>query len=214
MGIIVYNSMPEKQNYAPDSQDDKGLGNDEQKKTKNIETEAKKQIKVLIVEDQGYPQFILLKSLQSGFADQIDNFSNGQDVLIIDNYQDALKLLEDENFDYQVVLLDNRVNIESIPIDKRGKPIKIPIQGVKPDAFQIYDDPEDYSDYPKTDAYNLISKFKEKGATVIGTSSMSQEELKRKNLPTPDFQINKLDSEEMLANLKGELLEKLNKDKE
>ena len=202
--------MPEKPNYAPDPQNNKDIAGDESQKVKNIEQkENPKRTKVLIVEDQGYPQFILLKSLQSGFADQIENFANGQDVLIIDNYQDALKLLEDENFDYQIVLLDNRVNIEPIPIDKRGKPIKIPIQGVKPDAFQIYDDPEDYSDYPKTDAYNLINKFKEKGAIVIGTSSMSQEELKRKNLPTPDFQINKLDSEEMLANLKEELMGKI-----
>ena len=93
----------------------------------NIEQkENPKRTRVLIVEDQGYPQFILLKSLQSSLADQIENFSNGQDILIIDNYQDALKLLEDENFDYQIVLLDNRVNIESIPIEKRGKPIKIP----------------------------------------------------------------------------------------
>ena len=204
--------MPEKSNYAPDPQNNKDIAGDESQKVKNIEQkENPKRTKVLIVEDQGYPQFILLKSLQSGFADQIENFSNGQDVLIIDNYQDALKLLQDENFDYQIVLLDNRVNIESIPIDKRGRPIKIPIQGIKPDAFQIYDDPEDYSDYPKTDAYNLISKFKEKGAIVIGTSSMSPEELKRKNLPTPDFQINKLDSEEMLANLREELLEKIGK---
>jgi len=82
---------------------------------------------------------------------------------------------------------------------------------VQPDSFKIYDDPEDYSDYPKVDAYSLIEKFKEKGAIVIGTSSMSQEELKRKNLPTPDFQINKLDSEEMLANLKEELLIKIGK---
>ena len=182
--------MPEKSNYAPDPQNNKDVVGDEAQKIKSIEQkENPKKTRILIVEDQGYPQFILLKSLQSGFADQIENFANGQDVLIIDNYQDALKLLEDENFDYQIVLLDNRVNIESIPIEKRGRPIKIPIQGIKPDAFQIYDDPEDYSDYPKTDAYNLISKFKEKGAIVIGTSSMSQEELKRKNLPTPDFQI-------------------------
>lgn len=178
----------------------------------NIEQKKNpKKTKVLIVEDQGYPQFILLKSLQSGFADQIENFENNQDVLVIDNYQDALKLLEKDSFDYQIVLLDNRVNIEPIPVEKRGRIIDIPIKGVEPDAFKIYDDPDDYSDYPKTDAYNLIERFKEKGAIVIGTSSMSAEELKRKNLPTPDFQINKLDSEEMLTNLKEELLEKIGK---
>jgi len=104
---------------VPEKNDQNIIMNIEQK-------ENPKRTRVLIVEDQGYPQFILLKSLQSSLADQIENFSNGQDILIIDNYQDALKLLEDENFDYQIVLLDNRVNIESIPIEKRGKPIKIP----------------------------------------------------------------------------------------
>lgn len=184
----------------------------EKEKTKNIEQkESPKKIKILIVEDQGYPQFILLKSLQSGFADQIDNFANSQDILVIDNYQDALKLLEEDDFDYQIVLLDNRVNIEPIPVEKRGKMINARIKGVKPDAFQIYDDPEDYSDYPKTDAYNLIDEFKKRGAVVVGTSSMSAEELKQKNLPTPDFQIKKFDSEELLANLKEELLEKIKK---
>lgn len=182
----------------------------EEGKVKNIEQkESRKKIKILIIEDQGYSQLILLKSLKNILGDQIDNFANGRDILIIDNYREALKFLKESDFDYQMVLLDNRVNLEPVPVEKRGKMINARIRGIESDAFQIYDDPEDYSDYPKVDAYSLADEFKKKGAIVIGTSSMSVEELKQKNLPTPDFQIKKFDSDEMLANLKEELLEKI-----
>ncbi len=179
-------------------------------KNKMETKEGVPKIRILVIEDQFYPQWNILNSIKKNLGEMVENFENEKDITLITNFSDAEKILEKENFDFQLIFLDNKLVIDPIDIS-RMKREDVKICGKNSQiTFTLYDEPEDYSDIPKTDGYILIEKFKEKGAAVVGTSSMSQEELKSKRLPAPDFQMDKVyDCDGSLAGLKENIIIKL-----
>ena len=86
-------------------------------------------LKVIIIEDQGYPQVILLRALHKVFGNRIKDFVGG-DVLLVNNYSDAARLLESGDLkNYNFVLLDNVLTADPIPEAERGEPLSVGIKG-------------------------------------------------------------------------------------
>ena len=136
--------------------------------------------KILIVEDQE----ATLDSLKYALGKVLPEAQRD----IAKWYSQAEQMIA--NGDYDAVLLDNRM-----PYDDPG-----------------CTDRSDFDRFVKTlqnTGYELIPQIKEKnpGTIVIGTSSMSKDELRR--LPQPDFTMSKMwgdaenDLEEILEKVKG-----------
>lgn len=167
-------------------------------------------IKVVIIEDQYWPQLALLNGLKINFGDMIDDFSDGKDVLLVRNYEDAEKLLKDENFKADIVFLDNKLVTTPINQSEQKKnTFDDDLKKFDSEKFDLYDDPKNFSDLPWENGYTLIDAFKKRGCIVVGTSSMSNEELRSKGLSGPEYQVDKTKiNGESTAELKKKLVGK------
>jgi len=124
--------------------------------------------KILIVEDQKWPLRALNDAVNAVAPRHFIDYL-GHDTA--KSYNDAQKLISAR--DYTLVLLDNRLPYEN--------------QGNLEDR-----DMHAFSSTLENIGYTLIPKIKERNSKtiVIGTSSMSKDELK--GFPTPDFTMSKM----------------------
>lgn len=160
--------------------------------------------RILLIEDQYDCQLAVLNAIFVNFGDCVKQFANGKDVLLVTNYEEAKKIAEAEGFAYQLVFLDNSVPYE--PIDRSQQQpytgdddlMKFP-----KDAFTFYEDSPDDWRLDQTSCYRLIDQFREKGAVVVGTSSMDASELTR--FSSPDFAIKKYDVSKSLTQIKDQI---------
>lgn len=137
-------------------------------------------MKILIVEDQKYPLEALelaVKRVVPGFYPE---FNPSQDVDIARSYFFA-KFLSDEKFD--MALLDHRLPIAYSDLEDR--------------------DFEAFSASLQNIGYSLIPHLKKTGSIVIGTSSLSPDELR--GFTQPDFTLNKLNAEADLERILKEI---------
>jgi len=179
-------------------------------KTEKRELQGK--LKIWIVEDQHFPKIILLNAVKTNFGEFFENFKNGEGVFLVDNFADAQKILESEDLKNNIILLDNRLPETRSPKSKLESSTKdADLKEFDPSAFEIYEDDLEHLGNTAVDGYALIEQFKSKGATVIGTSSMDEDEIHSKGLGMPDFQIGKKFSEakEGLAGIKETILDRM-----
>lgn len=169
-------------------------------------------IKILLIEDQYYPQLALLDSIKKHLGEKIKDFSSKGDVRIVDNFTDAKKIAEAGDLKRTLVFLDNRMPFE--PVDREGmKPFgqKKIEEKFGADSFSLYMEDDDFGDNPLGDGYELMEAFKKAGATVIGTSSLSNNEIDIKNLSSPDIIVVKNDADNSLEKEKERILSELEK---
>lgn len=142
-------------------------------------------MKLLIVEDQKYP----LEALEHAVIEVMPRHFKGftkNDYDVVKSYNSAQKRIESST--YGIVLLDNRMPYED--------------QGDLEDR-----DMRKFSETLDNIGYSLISDIKRKNPNtiVIGTSSLSKEELR--GTQSPDFKMRKMwgeaeeDLEKILAQL-------------
>lgn len=165
-------------------------------------------LKILIVEDQYYPQFNLLKAAKNNFGEYVKDFKNNQDVTIIDNFVDAQQASQRNDLSGVLVFLDNRMPLD--PVDhSQQQPYmqKRTEREFGEGSFQLYEEDDDFSDNPLSDGYRLIDSFKSKGAIVVGTSSFSEQELRSKGLASPDFVIVKMEAEKSIGEMSEKILD-------
>ena len=125
-------------------------------------------MRMLIVEDQKYPLMALelaVKSLSDKAILKVD------ELKVVKCYLDAERLFDSKEYD--IILLDNRMPMENL--------------GDLEDT-----DFEKFSQSLKNIGYSLIPRIREKSphALIIGTSSLSRDELRE--LPTPDYKMSKM----------------------
>lgn len=127
-------------------------------------------MKLLIVEDQRYPLEALEFAVDKVVPTHFPDFAPGSSD-VVKCYNDAQRKVSDQEYD--VVLLDNRMPYEDQgDLERR--------------------DMRKFSASLRNMGYSLISVIKDRNpdTVVIGTSSLSKDELK--GMPAPDFTMSKM----------------------